>query len=607
MDRNTVTGFILIFFLFLGWMYFTMPDPQELEQQRAQREAEDTLRNQEEDVSEEEPFDYDESAPLAAQPATDFGIFQTDVTDTTDFVVETPLYRGNFTNKGGGPSRISLKKHKTWNQEPVQLIRDTTRSAYSLEFVSTENYNIETDQLMFRRLTPGDRLEVAEGETASLQYALELEDGSQLIYTYVFSGDTYEYQLDLEFRGVEEYISGRNYELAYKPGLNFTEEAREGEAQYASAYTYSGGVLEDYQPSDEGSTSTSITGNVDWVSSKTKFFTQIIKPKQPTEAAFLIGMPTEEDDVRLHTFATGIESRLSGDHAEVGYRLYMGPLQYDQLRKFDEAAYNMVDTGFGFLSWFSDPFVKYVVLWFFNFFGGIVGNIGVVIILFAFAVKLVLYPLTKKSFESMAAMKELQPEMKTIQEKYKDDPQKQQQATMKLFKTAKVNPLGSCLPNLLQMPILITFWRFFQNSIEIRQESFLWAADLSSPDVILNLPFTIPFLGDALAGFVILMSISMMVQMQVSGQSSATGNPSMKMLQYVLPFMMLFIFNSLSAGLSLYYLVYNTLSIGQQMLINKQIDHVKMMGSVDKKKAKEMKRDKLLENKKKKKEQQNKA
>ncbi|MEX0928793.1 MAG: membrane protein insertase YidC, partial [Balneolales bacterium] len=288
-------------------------------------------------------------------------------------------------------------------------------------------------------------------------------------------------------------------------------------------------------------------------------------------------------------------------------RMYVGPLQYSHLRSFDEAAYNMVDVGFGFMNWFSEPFVKYVVLWFFNFVGGIVGNIGVTIVLFAFAVKLVLFPLTKKSFESMAAMRELQPEMKAIQDKYKDDPQKQQQATMKLFKTAKVNPLGSCLPNLLQMPVLITFWRFFQNSIEIRQESFLWASDLSSPDVILSFPFTIPFMGDFLAGFVVLMSISMMVQMKVSGQSSATGNPSMKMIQYFLPFMMLFIFNALSAGLSLYYLVYNTLSIGQQMLINKQIDHVKMMESVDKKKAKEMKRGKLLEDKKKKKEQKSKA
>ncbi|MEX0686734.1 MAG: membrane protein insertase YidC [Balneolales bacterium] len=605
MDRNTLTGFILIFILFLGWMYFTMPDAEQLEQQRAQRQLDDTVRVL--DEAPEEDFDYEEEEDLAEQPSSNLGVFDSNVvTDTTEFVVETPLFTSVFTNLGGGPSHVTLKDHKTWDQKPVQLLRNTERSAYSLEFLSTENYNIETDKILFRQLTSGNRLEVAEGETATLQYALELKDGSQLIFSYVFFGDTYEYQLDLEFRGVEQYISGRDFEIAYKAGLSFTESSREAEAQMASAYTYAGGVLEDFQPSDAGEVSTSITGNVDWVSSKTKFFTQIIKSKQETEAAFILAKPTMEGDVRLHTFLTGIESRLARDINEAGYRMYLGPLKYSQLKTYDEAAYNMVDTGFGFLKWFSDPFVKYVVLTFFNFFGGIVGNIGVVIILFAVAVKLVLYPLTKKSFESMAAMRELQPEMKAIQEKYKDDQQKQQQATMKLFKSAKVNPLGSCLPNLLQMPILITFWRFFQNSIEIRQESFLWASDLSSPDVILNLPFTIPFLGEHIAGFVILMTVSMMVQMQVSGQSAAGGNPSMKMLQYVLPFMMLFIFNSLSAGLSLYYLVYNTLSIGQQMLINKQIDHVKMMESVDKKKAKELKRDKLLEDKRKKKEKQKK-
>lgn len=178
-------------------------------------------------------------------------------------------------------------------------------------------------------------------------------------------------------------------------------------------------------------------------------------------------------------------------------------------------------------------------------------------------------------------MKELQPQMSEIKEKYEDDPQKQQKKTMELYKDAGVNPIGSCLPNLLQLPILITLWRFFQNSILIRQEEFLWATDLSAPDYILSLPFDIPFLGDHLAGFVLLMSAAMVVQSRLTGGMGGTGGGPAgaagigKMMQYFLPLMLLFVFNNFAAGLSLYYLIYNVVSIVQQLLINKQIDKEK--------------------------------
>jgi YidC/Oxa1 family membrane protein insertase len=176
----------------------------------------------------------------------------------------------------------------------------------------------------------------------------------------------------------------------------------------------------------------------------------------------------------------------------------------------------------------------------------------------------------------MAAMKELQPQLKEIQDKYKDNPQKQQQETMKIYKKNKVNPLGGCLPNLLQFPILITLWRFFQNSILLRQEEFLWASDLSAPDYIINLPFSVPFLGDAIGGFVLLMSLAMVFQSKLTGGMSGGGgsNPmaqQMKVLQYIFPVMLLFIFNSFASGLSLYYLIFNVLSIAQQLYINKTL------------------------------------
>jgi len=586
----------------LAWMYTTMPSQEELERQRQERIARDTIPETEDrrDLRWEEDRDpaVREAEDVADRPS--LGIFgHQEVTDTVSTWVETPKYRARFTSLGGGPASFHLKRHNRWDDGLVQLMSDTTRSAYSVEFLSIENYNIETDQLLFRPLTADPAINVARGEQATLQYELLLEDGSRLIYTYTIDADTYQILLSITFDGSEQHISGRSFEVVWKPAIPPTERDVASEKQYTAAYSYAGGVLEQFQPSSQGYTESIITGNVTWVASKSKFFTQVMKAQEPTDGAILSAeLSTDPDNGEtIHDFNTALRTRLSGTDT-YSYQLYLGPLDYRHLRNFDSKTYDMVDTGFRFIRWFSDPFVKYIILPFFWFVGGFTGNMGVTIILFAVLVKIVLYPLTKKSFESMAAMRELQPEMEAIKEKYKDEPQKQQQATMKLFKTAKVNPLGSCLPNLLQIPVLITFWRFFQNSIEVRQERFLWAEDLSAPDILFNLPFSIPLMGDHIAGFVLLMTASMVIQMRVSGQGATAPNPTLKMMQYVLPVMLLFIFNRLSSGLSLYYLIYNALSIAQQMLINKRIDHVKLMETVDKKKAKEMRKEQLLEKKK---------
>lgn len=587
MDRNQLIGIVLITVVMLAWMYYMAPSQEELERLQQERAIQDSLNalGQTEEVIPEEPeFRASEEKP-------EFGVFDISAaTDTLITVVETPLYRIHFTNLGAGPAQIELLKHRHWSGGNVTLISDTTRSAYNLGFLSTENYNVDTNRLLFsQNLDRDGPIILSEDDTQTISYTLELADGRNLTYEYTLNGNNYQIGLNVTFNGVRELISGSYFEFGWQPRLQVTEKSRLQESQYSSAYVYTGGVLEDVQLTAAGRGEENFTGNIAWVATKTKFFTQIIKPLDETDGAILSAEVTgEEENIRTH-YTSAVRKVVPTDGIS-RFELYIGPLDYYQLRDFDEQAYNMVDTGFRFLRWFSDPLVKWVILPFFTFFGGIIPNMGLVIILFGFIIKLVLYPLTKKSFESMAAMRELQPEMKVLQEKYKDNPQAQQQATMKLFKKAKVNPLGGCLPNLLQAPVLITLWRYFQNSIEIRQESFLWAADLAAPDPILNLPFAIPFMGDFISGFVLLMAGSMVIQMRISG-AGAAGNPQMKVFQYIMPVVLFMFFNQFASGLSLYYFVYNTLSIGQQMLINKQIDHVKMMESVDKKKARQMARE----------------
>ncbi len=586
-----------MFAIMMAWFFYMAPSQEQLEQIRQEQRIQDSLRalQAEQMVTEgrdsiglTSPSFTGTDAESTPDVMSQFGVFgQNLAQDTLIYTVNTPKKQIQFSNLGAGPVKIQLKEYQKWDETPVQMIADTTRSTYSLGFVSTQNYNIETDQLLFTQLTEGSRVSIEEGQT-SVSYALTLPEGQRLIYTYTVNANDYTIGLVVQFDGVQQFMSDNNVEFGWKSRLNPSERSRSSEAMYTSGYVYSGETLEQYMLEEAGRNEDIITGTVDWVATKSKFFTQIIKPEVPGTGAIITsevdGDPTNE--LTQHHYTSTLRTRIP-ESSVLSFSLYTGPLEYYTIREFDEVAYEMVDVGYRFINWFSEPLVKYAILPVITTFGDWFGNFGLAIIAFAFLVKLVLHPLTKKSFESMAAMRELQPEMKAIQEKYKEDPAKQQKATMELFKKAKVNPLGGCLPNLLQFPVLITLWRFFQNSIEIRGEAFLWASDLSAPDEIINLPFEIPFMGDFIAGFVLLMTASMVVQMRISGQGGA-ANPQMKILQYIFPVMMLLIFNQFASGLSLYYLVYNILSIGHQMLINKQIDHVKLMEGIDKKKAKEM-------------------
>jgi YidC/Oxa1 family membrane protein insertase len=386
--------------------------------------------------------------------------------------------------------------------------------------------------------------------------------------------------LDIAFEELKQNIIGGNVDFGWKSPLNYTEKnPATTETPYMSAYAHTGDETDRLKLSEAGRDMRDFNGTIDWVATRTKFFTQIIKTQNSTKGALLVG--EQSGDSNLSTTEYRYQSTITADISPDGiasFRMFIGPLDYHLLKDYEGQAYNMVNTGYSWLSWFSYPLVKYVVIPYFGFMDSFLSH-GLAIILFAVLIKVILYPLTKKSYKSMAAMKELKPKMQEIKEKYEDNPEKQQKATMKLYKEEGVNPLGGCLPRLLQLPILITLWRFFRNSILSRQEQFLWASDLSAPDYILSLPFNIPFIGDHVGGFVLLMTAAMFVQSKISGgmsPGSSGGDQSdsanMKGLQYIFPFMLLFMFNNFAAGLSLYYLIYNLMNIGQQLMIYQQME-----------------------------------
>lgn len=581
----------------VAWAYFSMPSEKELQRRKAEQARQDSIAAvqadsqsqaaqqppQKEQAQQEEKSGTQTLTEEKEQKQAMGAFSKASLTDTTKLFVETPKYKATFTNVGAGPSQITFKDYETWDHRPVKIINDTTQSAYSLGFLTAENYNVETDELLFKQLTPGKSIRVGENDSTQIKYALNLGDKKRLVYTYTLYGDSHEIALDVQFEGLKENVVGGSVDYGWESALNFTEKNPETtEASYISAYVLTGGEMEQLKLSEAGRKKQDYNGAIDWVATRTKFFTQIIKTPNPTEGALLIGEQTGSTDQShtKHRYQSYITTKLASQ-GTASFRMYVGPLSYHALNHYDAEAFDMVDTGYSWLSWFSDPLVKYIIIPYFEAVNDYIGY-GLAIILFAILIKMVLYPLTKKSYRSMAAMKELQPKMQEIKEKYEDDPEKQQKATMKLYKEAGVNPLGGCLPNLLQLPILVTLWRFFRNSILIRQQEFLWANDLSAPDYIIHLPFDVPFLGHQIAGFVLLMTAAMIAQSKLTGGmgpggagGGAAGGMNTKALQYVFPFMLLFIFNNFAAGLSLYYLIYNVVSIGQQLIIYRQIDKEK--------------------------------
>lgn len=583
MDRNTGIAMVLIFGLVMAWMYLTMPSPEELRQQQLQQRTRDSLayvqdKLQAQDQQERFVAD-DEDQDSSKEKVATHGLFASSATDTMFTVVENELYRAVFSNVGAGPVEMILKRYNTWDDQPVQLLADTTKSAYSLGFVSSELLNVETRGLVFTNDSGVRSINVDENNQ-TLRYSLPTENGT-LRFTYEFFPDRYEFDVEIDLSEVRSSVGGGKVDFIWRPRLRSTEKSKVQDGMGSATALFAGGELEKITMTEAGRYDNIVSGQIDWVASKTKFFTQIIKSVDPTDSGILVGEVNGDpsSEITNHYYSAGITSPIPEDGL-LDFRLYVGPIRYNALADFEASTFEMVDLGYSIFRWFSEPLAKYLFIQYLDWLGPIIGNYGIAIILLAVLIKLVLSPLTKKSFESMAAMRQLQPELKLIQEKYKSDPQKQQEATMKLYKKAKVNPLGGCLPNLLQLPILVTLWAYFQNSIEIRQKEFLWVSDLSAPDFIFTLPFDIPFLGAGIGGFCILMTISMVGQMKISGQSGA-ANPQMQMFQYIMPVMMFFIFNSFSAGLNLYYLIYNVLSMGHQMLINKDLDHEGLMASIE--------------------------
>ena len=555
MDRNTIVAVVLITAIMVVWVMM-MPSPP------VQEPAEEIT----EPATEQQATPDTTAPPASVAEVSD----EPPVRPAREIVVETDLYVARLSDKGATLTGFELKDYFRYDQvSQVQLIDTTSPGAISLGFQSPGARNIDTRSIPFVQRNPMDMVEATQ-DPAIVEFEAVIGSG-RLRMTYTFVPGDYEIKLEVAHVNAAGFQTAEGYEMVWNGAVPFSEDVdyRKEEVSKVGAYARSGNDVDGITLQGDEVTDRTLRGNISWVGVKNKYFGAVILADEPAREAELFGERIgEADDPEVQVDFRASMFVGSPDGSPDTYRLYLGPLEYRQIRRYD-GVYGMVDYGWDAFEWMTRPLAIAVFIPTFGFLSSIIDNYGLVIILFCLLIKIVLLPLTLSSYKSMAKMRELQPKMQEIKEKYADNPQKQQEATIKMYRESGTNPLGACLPMLLQYPIIIALWQFLQQSIEIRQQGFLWAPDLSAPDIILNLPFEIPFYGDFVAGFTILMGLSMIVQMRL--QATPASGPQAKIFMYMMPAMIFVIFNRLPSGLSLYYFCYNVFSAVQQQFINKSM------------------------------------
>ena len=568
MDRQATLGFVVIFLILMAWMYMNAPTPPPPGEKSGSAESVDTLA-----VKPVEPTarlnDRALDPKTDKSPKDEFGTyFQERALGREQVImVETDLYRAKLTTKGGLLQEWELKNFKTWAGSPVQLVDYESKGELSVRFMTSDGKLVDTRDLYFDVPTPRT-IELSGEEERELRMVLPASNGGQLIKIFRFRNGSYDFDVEVIFRGLSGVVANYKYELAWESGLRFAERNSVDEANFSAAHLYAAGEHIELDASTVGETvEADHQGKVEWVATNTKYFALALLPvERETNAVYLGGTRhTAPDNGVTEKYSLIAEMPFKGGSQEqTKFLVFLGPADYDLLSSYDAGLENMIYLGW---SWIVRPISVYLMLPVFAILHSVIPNWGIVLIIFAIIIKVVLYPLTKSSMKSMRKMQALQPMMEEIRAKHKEDPQKMNAQIMNLYREYGVNPAGGCLPLVLQFPILIALYNVFRSAIELRQAGFFWwIEDLSVPDTIFTLPFTIPLFGvQEVSGLALLMGITTFIQ-----QKMTVKDPRQKAMVWMMPVMMTLLFNSFPAGLNLYYFVFNLLSIGQQMYINKQ-------------------------------------
>ncbi len=639
MDKNTITGIVLIFLIFLGFSVYnnhrtgkvfeaeteyadslyaagnyddareayiralgyrpkdqpTMDRVVELNNrlglvQPAQQTAPATVPSDSAAVT---------AAASSSAPADSaaYGIFSQNATGENEFfIMENDLLVMTISARGGKPYSVRLKEYQTHDSLPVVLFNGDS-TVFGYKFFTADNKPIKTDELYFSPAVYSGPIVASDGPV-SLTMRLEALNGASIDYVYTIRPDDYMIDFETKFNSMGSVIPPNTTSLAldWKMYLPQQEKGRQNEDMYTGLkYKVYQESVEDLGGARQRQKKAVVTENLlrtDWIAYKDQFFSSVIIADDFFLNAMVSSATADPTSRYLRYFESEIGVPYAhGESTAIKMKMYFGPNSFTLLKKYDLQLEELVFLGRNIIRWIN----QYVIIPIFNILDNFIVSYGLIILILTLLIKIVLFPLTHKSFLSQAKMRVMKPMVDEIGKKFpkQEDAMKKQQATMELYKKAGVSPMGGCLPMLLQMPILFAMFRFFPTSIELRQQSFLWAKDLSTYDSIFDLPFTIPMYGDHVSLFTLLMTVSTIFSTKITNPAGGQEQmPGMKTMMYMMPVMFMLILNNFSAGLTYYYFLANVITIIQTQVSRRFVNEDEILKKIEENKKKVVKKSK---------------
>lgn len=602
-DINSIIGFILIFGILVWIMYQNQPDPKVVAAEKAQKELvlkaqkAKELANKAVEKATVAVATGDSTQLVALQKTLgNFAYSATLPSAKNDFTtIENEVIKLKIANKGGYIAEATLKNFEKFKKGSGQLVELIKNNNANLNIVlqTNDNRTLNTKDLFFEPTL------TKIGADQVLSMKLKSGPNSFLEYKYVVKPNDYMIGFDVRSQGLNQVLNtAKPLDLEWDLKAFRNEKSISYENKYTEIYFEHKDGKVDY--AGLGAKEEETLEKPTFIAFKQHFFTSILVSKTPFEKAQLVSTNLMNDEKVDTTFTKSFKANLplAFTNGELDYKLnwYLGPSDYKTLADYDQNLEKIITLGWGIIGWIN----RFIFVPLFGFLGSYI-DYGIAIILFTILIKLAMSPITFKSFLSQAKMKVLRPEIAELGEKFKKDPMKKQQETMKLYNKAGVNPMAGCIPALIQMPFLMASFQFFPSAFELRQQKFLWADDLSSFDEIVKLPFHIPLYGDHISLFPILAAIAIFFYMKMTSGDQQMAAPQqegmpdmakmMKIMIYVSPLMMLFFFNSYGAGLSLYNFISNLVTILIMLVIKRYfIDGDKIHAQIQENKLKDPKK-----------------
>ncbi len=607
MDKKSIIGIVIIGIILLIFYKINEPSQEQIEKARIKQDSLELVNQKliesnkqlelnnanekkisvnkiEKEKSEEELKDM-------------YGDFANAVDDSVRFItLENDLIKLKISNKGGRIYSAELKKYKTYNGRPLILF-DGDSTVFGFKFFA-QNRKVVTNELYF---IPNreEKSIIVDENPESISMRLYAGDDKYIEYKYSLAPESYMVDFDINFVGMEDIVSNRSdIDFDWQMYSPQQEKGFKNENMYTSvSYKFYQDKVTNITARGKSDAEKEITNKIKWVDFKQQFFSIILMSDNYFSNSNINFKSLDDSDKYIKFFNAEITMPLirNAESISIPMSMYMGPNHYKTLKKYGHDFEKVVPLGWGIFGWVN----RFAVIPVFNILSKYIASYGLIILILTILIKLFLFPFTYKSYLSTAKMRVLKPQIDEIGKKFpkKEDAMKKQQATMALYKKVGVSPLGGCLPMLVQMPILFAMFRFFPSSFELRQQSFLWADDLSSFDSILNLPFAIPAYGDHISLFTLLMAVALIFSSKLNSSQMDTSSqqmPGMKfMMTYMMPVMLLFVFNNYAAGLSYYYFLSNVFTLGQTLFIRRFVDDEALLKKLHENKKKPQKKSKL--------------